>query len=55
VDLVDVVTPPYNVRPRDEPSMHDLNPPPDPAECLAGGGQMGALMRRTDWAKTARR
>ncbi len=24
----------------------------DPAECLAGGGQMGALMRSMDWART---
>src|ERR1043165_1473950 len=28
-------------------------PPSRPEDCLAGGGQMGALMRSFDWTKTA--
>ena len=26
--------------------------PPSPMECLAGGGEMGAVMRAIDWAQT---
>jgi hypothetical protein len=26
---------------------------PSPEDCLAGGGEMGALMRSTDWSQTA--
>ena len=35
----------------DSPNLAAVNPP-SPEDCLLGGGEMGALMRATDWSQT---
>jgi len=35
----------------DSPSLAAVSPP-SPEDCLLGGGEMGALMRATDWSQT---